>query len=321
MRCYSVTVAILMSTYNGERYLQEQINSIIDQSYSDWHLYIRDDGSTDRTAEIIDRYTKQDPRITFCNQKHIENLGVTKSFMQLLSMTDASLYMFSDQDDVWKKDKVRLSVKAMSKNTDADQPACVFTELQVVDKNLAPLKLMNNDDVWFDFPHFLFGNCVTGCTMMINQQLKAKLKLNLTKIDNIYLHDWWIALITSALGKLIYVKEPTILYRQHDNNVEGSKNNNILALVQRMFHLRQEGNGMLRILRMDQEFQKLFGSQVTGKGQQYLKGYVALLGQVSFTKRLKLIMFLPPQRLHLKGKLLFSYLTLFRYRTFKNSTN
>lgn len=321
MRCYSVTVAILMSTYNGERYLQEQINSIIDQSYSDWHLYIRDDGSTDRTAEIIDRYTKQDPRITFCNQKHIENLGVTKSFMQLLSMTDASLYMFSDQDDVWKKDKVRLSVKAMSKNTDADQPACVFTELQVVDKNLAPLKLMNNDDVWFDFPHFLFGNCVTGCTMMINQQLKAKLKLNLTKIDNIYLHDWWIALITSALGKLIYVKEPTILYRQHGNNVEGSKNNNILALVQRMFHLRQEGNGMLRILRMDQEFQKLFGSQVTGKGQQYLKGYVALLGQVSFTKRLKLIMSLPPQRLHLKGKLLFSYLTLFRYRTFKNSTN
>lgn len=316
-----MTVAILMSTYNGERYLQEQINSIIDQSYSDWHLYIRDDGSTDRTAEIIDRYTKQDPRITFCNQKHIENLGVTKSFMQLLSMTDASLYMFSDQDDVWKKDKVRLSVKAMSKNTDADQPACVFTELQVVDKNLAPLKLMNNDDVWFDFPHFLFGNCVTGCTMMINQQLKAKLKLNLTKIDNIYLHDWWIALITSALGKLIYVKEPTILYRQHDNNVEGSKNNNILALVQRMFHLRQEGNGMLRILRMDQEFQKLFGSQVTGKGQQYLKGYVALLGQVSFTKRLKLIMSLPPQRLHLKGKLLFSYLTLFRYRTFKNSTN
>lgn len=316
-----MTVAILMSTYNGERYLQEQINSIIDQSYSDWHLYIRDDGSTDRTAEIIDRYTKQDPRITFCNQKHIENLGVTKSFMQLLSMTDASLYMFSDQDDVWKKDKVRLSVKAMSKNTDADQPACVFTELQVVDKNLAPLKLMNNDDVWFDFPHFLFGNCVTGCTMMINQQLKAKLKLNLTKIDNIYLHDWWIALITSALGKLIYVKEPTILYRQHGNNVEGSKNNNILALVQRMFHLRQEGNGMLRILRMDQEFQKLFGSQVTGKGQQYLKGYVALLGQVSFTKRLKLIMSLPPQRLHLKGKLLFSYLTLFRYRTFKNSTN
>lgn len=316
-----MTVAILMSTYNGERYLQEQINSIIDQSYSDWHLYIRDDGSTDRTAEIIDRYTKQDPRITFCNQKHIENLGVTKSFMQLLSMTDASLYMFSDQDDVWKKDKVRLSVKAMSKNTDADQPACVFTELQVVDKNLAPLKLMNNDDVWFDFPHFLFGNCVTGCTMMINQQLKAELKLNLTKIDNIYLHDWWIALITSALGKLIYVKEPTILYRQHGNNVEGSKNNNILALVQRMFHLRQEGNGMLRILRMDQEFQKLFGSQVTGKGQQYLKGYVALLGQVSFTKRLKLIMSLPPQRLHLKGKLLFSYLTLFRYRTFKNSTN
>ena len=78
---------------------------------------------------------------------------------------------------------------------------------------------------------------------------------------------------------------------------------------------------MLRILRMDQEFQKLFGSQVTGKDQQYLKGYVTLLGQVPFTKRLKLILSLPPQRLHLKGKLLFSYLILFRYRILTSLTD
>lgn len=319
MRCYSVTVAILMSTYNGEQYLKEQINSIINQSYSDWHLYIRDDGSTDRTAEIIDRYTKQDSRITFCNQKHIENLGVTKSFMQLLSITDANLYMFSDQDDVWKKDKVLLSVKAMSKNTNADQPACVFTELQVVDKNLAPLKLMNNNDVWFDFPHFLFGNCVTGCTMMINQQLKAKLKLNLTKIDNIYLHDWWIALIASAVGKFIYIKEPTILYRQHNNNVEGSKSDNLFTLLQRSLNMKHELSGLIKIFTMDKEFKRLFGTRLQGYNREYLSNYISALSVGSFWKNLHLLLYFPPRRAHLKGNVLFSYLILTKRKIISNN--
>lgn len=318
MRCYSVTVAILMSTYNGAKYLEEQIQSIINQSYPDWHLYIRDDGSTDDTPKIINKYAEKDTRITFFNQDNIKNIGINRSFLQLLSETSADLYMFSDQDDVWQKNKVSLSVKAMKEKNNANQPACVFTELQVVDKELIPLRLMNNGNIWFDFPHFLFGNCVTGCTMMINQQLKTKLKLDLTNIDKIYLHDWWIALITSAIGKLIYIKEPTILYRQHGDNVEGSKKNNLFTLSSRALHLQSEEKAMLKMFLMDQEFQKLFAKQVTGVNKQYLDGYVKLLGNCSFINRLKLIITLPPKRLHLKGRLLFSYMILCKYRGFSH---
>lgn len=318
MGCYLVTVAILMSTYNGEKYLKEQINSIINQSYLDWHLYIRDDGSTDNTTKIINTYIKKDDRIKFFNQNHIENIGINKSFLQLLNDTTAEFYMFSDQDDVWKKDKILLSVKAMEEKNKAKQPACVFTELQVVNKVLTPLRLMNNQNVWYDFTHFLFGNCVTGCTMMINQQLKSKLKLKLTNIDKIYLHDWWIALIASAIGKLIYIKEPTILYRQHGDNVEGSKKNNLFTLFMRTLHLQREGKAMLKMFLMGQEFQRLFCKQVTGINKRYLDSYVKLLGNCSFINRLKLVITLPPKRLHLKGKLLFSYIILFKYHFFKN---
>ena len=319
MRCCSVTVAILMSTYNGEKYLREQIDSIIAQSYVDWHLYIRDDGSTDSTPNIIASYEKKDSRISFFNRNNIKNMGVTKSFLYLLNNTEASLYMFSDQDDVWKQDKILLSVKAMKEKNPLNHPACVFTELEVVDKTLSPLRLMNNNAIWYDFPHFLFGNCVTGSTMMINQRLKSILKLNATNIDAVYLHDWWIALMTSTLGQLIYIKEPTILYRQHGDNVEGSKKNNIFTLFLRATHLQHEERAMLKTFLMDREFQRLFNNQITSRNKQYLNSYVSLLGNVPFIKRLKLITYFPPQRLNVKGKLLFSYMILFRYHILKNS--
>ena len=94
-------VAILMSTYNGEKYLTEQIESIQKQTNNNWHLYIRDDGSTDKTPIILSDFAKYDKRITFFNREHICNLGVVKSFMNLLANIDADFYMFSDQDDVW----------------------------------------------------------------------------------------------------------------------------------------------------------------------------------------------------------------------------
>lgn len=316
-----MTVAILMSTYNGERYLKEQIDSIINQSYTDWHLYIRDDGSHDRTPTILSMYEDKDPRITFVNKNHIKNVGVTKSFLELLNNVEESLYMFSDQDDVWKRDKILLSVNAITPYSQNEQPACVFSELQVVDRQLHPLRLMNGKNYWFDFGHFLFGNCVTGCTMMINQQLKSQLKLNLTNVNKLYLHDWWIALIASTLGKLIYIHEPTILYRQHGDNVEGSKKNNLFTLLKRLFHLQHEEDLILKTFIMLQEFQRLFNDHVKGMDQQYLTGYVSLLKNIPFSERLRLIIKLPPKRLHLKGKFLFGFVILFRYNALRYANN
>ena len=310
-------VAILMSTYNGEKYLAEQIESIINQSYSNWHLYIRDDGSTDNTVKIIKKYSSQNSKITFYNENNIKNIGVTNSFVELLMGTSADFYMFSDQDDFWKSEKVNVTVKAMLNNSAYDKPICVFSELEVVDKDLNPLRRMNGHNVWLDFPHFLFGNCVTGCTMMINQRLKDTLRLEQTDFNKVYLHDWWIALFASAFGKLIYLNQPTILYRQHGNNVEGSKKDNIFTLIRRSINMRHELTGLIKIFTMDKEFWRLFSSQLHGTNYQYLSNYIHALSVGSFKRNLRLLFNYPPKRAHLKGNILFSYLILTRKNTIR----
>lgn len=98
-------VVILMSTYNGEEYLESQIKSILNQTYKKWQLYIRDDGSTDNTVNIIEKYCALDPRINFYNENSRNNVGVVHSFMELLENVEADYYMFSDQDDFWLKNR------------------------------------------------------------------------------------------------------------------------------------------------------------------------------------------------------------------------
>lgn len=169
---------------------------------------------------------------------------------------------------------------------------------------------MNGDQVWFDLPHFLVGNCVTGCTMMINQALKEALKIKQTNFNQVYLHDWWIAMVATIIGDLRYVDQPTIKYRQHAGNVEGSKSNNIWSLAKRALNLAHERSQMVRILKMDTELQRLFGPQATGRDRVYLRAYANLLKPLTLAQRLRLILTTPPQRAHLKGKLLFSYLIL-----------
>ena len=136
-------VAILMSTYNGEKYLEEQVKSIISQDYTDWHLYIRDDGSTDNTVSLIKKITRDNEKITFLNENKPKNLGVTGSFMDLLANTKAQYYMFSDQDDYWMEDKISATLKKMQASEIGDMHICVHSNLTVVDTNLHDYSLMN----------------------------------------------------------------------------------------------------------------------------------------------------------------------------------
>lgn len=115
-------VAILMSTYNGEKYLDAQIKSIINQTNPHWHLYIRDDGSRDRTPQIIQKYVRQDNRISWLNPDHVVNRGVTRSFMELLQQTTADFYMFCDQDDVWLPNKIQVTLNKMLQGDFATTP-------------------------------------------------------------------------------------------------------------------------------------------------------------------------------------------------------
>lgn len=302
-------IAILMSTYNGEKYLSEQIQSILDQTNHDWHLYIRDDGSTDGTQQIINEYANQHDNITFFNKGHVKNLGVVKSFMDLLSHVDSDFYMFSDQDDYWKPFKVAVTLSAMLKQQYESLPICVHTSLKAVDETLKNKPAHVQDKrAWDGFEKLLFLNCVTGCTAMINRQLKAAINFDQIDYKRVYMHDWWFALISSAFGKLVYVNKETMLYRQHGDNVEGgARTNSLWWMYYRFTHPDFVLNEMSRVIRIAYEFNREYGSKLTGSKKKYVQGYGDLINRSGFLHNLLLSIKLPPIEHSFKGRLFFTY--------------
>lgn len=215
-------VNILMSTYNGQKFLAEQIRSIQEQSYTDWTLFIRDDGSSDNTKEILKDFEHQDSRIHLIDSDKSDNLGVIKSFHKLVNHDRADYYFFSDQDDVWLPNKLELSLKE-AQNYLADLPLMVYMDLKVVNQDL---EIMTESMVKFQSHHAntelvqeLTENTVTGGVAMINHALAEMWQ----ETDDILMHDWYLALLASAFGNLVFIDQPGELYRQHSDNVLGAR--------------------------------------------------------------------------------------------------
>ncbi|HFU4494176.1 TPA: glycosyltransferase family 2 protein [Streptococcus suis] len=215
-------VNILMSTYNGQQFLAEQIRSIQEQSYTDWTLFIRDDGSSDNTKEILKDFERQDSRIHLIDNDKSDNLGVIKSFHKLVNHDRADYYFFSDQDDVWLLNKLELSLKE-AQNFLADLPLMVYMDLKVVNQDL---EIMTESMVKSQSHHAntelvqeLTENTVTGGVAMINHALAEMWQ----ETDDILMHDWYLALLASAFGNLVFIDQPGELYRQHSDNVLGAR--------------------------------------------------------------------------------------------------
>ena len=236
-------VDILMAAYNGEEYIAAQIESIMRQSYTDWTLIIRDDGSSDRTIEIIEQIAKKENRIKLITDK-CGNKGVIDNFELLLKQSKAKYIMLADQDDIWLPDKVSLTLNEMLKieKENKEKPILVFTDATVVDQNL---KILNNSYIKTEnldtviasnFERLPIRNCVMGCTIMINFTAK---ELVLPFNPYILMHDWWIAGKVAKTGHLVPLCQHTILYRQHEKNVWGTKEIDSKYYVKRFFQLRQ----------------------------------------------------------------------------------
>lgn len=223
-------VLILMSTYNGEKFLAQQLDSIISQSFTNWILMIRDDGSTDATIAIIKKYCQADTRIIFIEDK-LGNLNIFKSFSALMQHAvkrQEKFIFFSDQDDIWLFDKLKRQIALLSELEEKygiETPLLVHSDLCVVDARLQEIhpsylgfeKLKRN-------PHMplntlLINNFVTGCTMGINRKL---LDIATPVPDNAFMHDWWCALCAATFGEIGFTQEATLLYRQHHRNSIGS---------------------------------------------------------------------------------------------------
>mgnify|MGYP003301947365 CR=1 FL=1 len=215
-------VDILLATFNGEKYLKEQIESILNQTYPNIQIIISDDCSQDGTREILKQYEKNDKIKIFYQEK---NLGYVKNFEFLLKQVENDIYMLSDQDDVWKKEKVEKTIeKLKSENLDL-----VFGDLEVVDENLNTICTSYNKYMHLnnkikkhikDYRLQYIYNCMTGCTMASKKELLNKI-LPLPTNSKYMIHDYWIGLIIALNGKIGYLEKPYILYRQHGNNQVG----------------------------------------------------------------------------------------------------
>jgi len=210
---------ILLATYNGEKYLKEQLDSILNQTYKDFNLIISDDCSKDKTQEILSDYQKKDKRIKIYYQK--KNLGYRKNFEFLCTKSKADYCMFSDQDDVWEKEKIEKMMEIMEKN----QYTLMYCDLKITDANLnvihpSMIRYMKKQKQcgWEDYRAINLDNVVTGCGLITTKEV---IQEALPFPEKIYVHDWWIALIATQLGTIHYLDIPLVKYRQHEKNSIG----------------------------------------------------------------------------------------------------
>ena len=232
-------VAILLSTYNGSVYLEEFLNSLGKQTYRDFLLIIRDDGSTDSTISIINKYSESNPNYILIESG--KNIGIKKSFSKLLSyayqMKEINYFMFADQDDVWLPTKVETSIIRM-RNLEVlhKQPLLIHTDLKVVDRNL---NLISNSFFKFQsldprkdrLNNLLMQNIVTGCTVIMNRLLIDRCH---EVPEEAIMHDWWLALNASVYGSIHLIEEASMLYRQHGQNSVGAKQLSIKYIMNRL---------------------------------------------------------------------------------------
>ena len=214
-------IHIMMATYNGEKYIREQIDSILAQTYTDWKLFISDDCSTDGTLDIIEQYCGSYPDKICILNKTKKMGGANKNFSYLFSeCPEAEYYMFSDQDDIWLPEKIERMLQVLHHSNVEKECYLVHCDLKVVDANLHTIKeSFYSQNRFRGMSYLLMNNYIPGCTMLYNHATREKIG----KIpDACVMHDWWIVLYVAIFGQIIFCEQTLNLYRQHENNVIGA---------------------------------------------------------------------------------------------------
>ena len=223
-------IQILLATHNGILYLSEQLASLGNQTNQDFTLLISDDGSTDGTTKLLKNYAAKWPeKLVFTNPP--APFGNAKdNFFWLMRNCNAHYLLFCDQDDVWKQEKIQQTLLCLREleRGDPSVPVLAFADLTPVDEQLNPIapslmKMQRQDASKIDFHRLLFQNIITGCTMGVNKAA-VELALQCACPEDVVMHDWWLGLVATAFGKVGYLDDSLMLYRQHDKNSIGAKN-------------------------------------------------------------------------------------------------
>jgi len=228
-------IQVLLATYNGESYLKAQIDSLLSQTFTKWQLLVHDDDSNDKTVEILLDYQQMYPEKIKVIDDSFNYGSACKNFSHLLSMSTSKYVMFCDQDDVWLPEKIEKSFIRIKEMEDlyGNIPIVVHTDLAVVDESLNLIA-----SSMFDYQGLnnsvesllqaLVKNSVTGCAAIINRKA---IEVSLPILPSAVMHDWWVsANVLKYSGKIEFINESLIKYRQHSGNALGAKKQTISSL-------------------------------------------------------------------------------------------
>jgi Glycosyl transferase family 2 len=275
-------VEVLLATYNGERFVGEQIDSILAQDYPTLRILASDDGSSDRTLEILREYAEQFPSKIRLMEKQRPTGSAKANYLRLMKEATAGYICFADQDDIWLPNKVSGSMREMEKleaQHGPYRPLLVFTDLRVVDDRLKTI----NPSMWRQLDidprsvhrlkQLIGRSVVTGCTAMINRPM---LELARQMPEEATMHDRWIGLLAATLGAAAIVPEQTVLYRQHDSNVVGAltPDGSVAGIVHRAVHRDGRRAERLRSERQAEALLKLHSSMMPEQSVVLLRAYL-----------------------------------------------
>ena len=218
-------IDILLASYNGEKFIAEQLDSILAQTFQDFRILIRDDGSTDNTPVIIEEYEKKYPDKIKIIHDDVICKNPTKNFVELIKHAQADYIMFCDQDDYWLPYKIQVSYWHMKEieKKNPGKPIYIFSGLKVVDENLNSMDFIlavNTQETEYKvFTNLILSNRVSGCTSILNKAL-YRIKYNGSE-ETTFAHDSFLGIVASICGIIELIPAAMILYRQHKNNVSG----------------------------------------------------------------------------------------------------
>ena len=280
-------IDILMATYNGEAFVEEQIRSIIQQSFTDWHLLIHDDGSTDSTIDILHRLAQEDSRIMLI-EDNVQHLGVARNFIHLLRHTTAPYCMFCDQDDVWLPNKVEKMLRAIE-SYDQTIPQVLYSNAFLWNPEVGIISNKNTLTYPTTIRQTLFLNTgIQGAAAIFN---RAMCEIVNQPLSFYAMHDHVLLLAGICFGQVHYLHEPLMYYRQHEHNVTGNAPGSIakkIALMWQNRHVRlvskQHYDGL-------KAFYEHFSSRISATDKMLIEAFLDMPKQNCITRTIHIIQY------------------------------
>jgi glycosyltransferase involved in cell wall biosynthesis len=291
-----IPISVAMATYNGGKYLAEQLDSILSQTHKPAEIIVCDDHSTDNTSEILEKYHNKGLLKYYKNEKR---LGFIENFKKAVSLCNPENYIaLSDQDDIWLPSKLSLAASSMKNIEEDDFPAIVYSDLILVDqsKNLINPSFraeLGQEGYAYCLETLFFGCFVNGCTMLMNPVMRSY--FHTIPNEGALNHDTWISMIAYTFGKADILPEPQVYYRSHANNAtevgDFKRKGRLKRLFSEIVHSFKKNDLFEDQIRFASEFYTVFHEKLSPEQRNLFVRFINLRGKSWLHKKIALRMF------------------------------